>query len=346
MFLHAGEGGSGWGGGIRAEGELTMTDSRVAGNSATGGEGGADHYEDSRGRRGGEGNGGGISTSAGQARITGSTIDVNTIHGGPGPYPGNVYGAGIRSDGARGPLDIVRTTVVGNSARGGDGYGEARPLFVRGGGIFNRGRRLTIVRSTVSANTVKTGKGANDHSIIAGGGISNVGDGELFLLASTISTNGGPVGGGLENRGARAALTAVTLADNEARSGGANLDNFDGHTTFLDTIVAEPRGGAKNCAAGRFTSHGYNLEQGNSCGFTHSTDQRNTDPKLEPLRNNGGNTRTQAIPRTSPAVDQGVSASLDLDQRGMKRPVSFGIPRPPGGDGSDIGAFELQAPPR
>jgi hypothetical protein len=77
------------------------------------------------------------------------------------------------------------------------------------------------------------------------------------------------VGGGLENRGARAALSAVTLADNEAKSG-----------------------------------------------------------------------------RASPALDQGVSASLDLDQRGMKRPVSFGIPRRPGDEGLDIGAFELQAPPR
>ena len=347
-FLHAGEGGSGWGGGIRAEGELTIRESRVLANKATGGEGGADNYEHSRGRRGGEGNGGGVANRGGTAGITGSVIDFNTVRGGPGPYPGHAYGAGIRSDGGGGALDIDRTTVADNSAIGGDGYSEPRPLYVRGGGILNRGRRLVVLRSTISGNSVHPGKGANDHSAIAGGGISNLAGATLVLTASTVGGNRAEIGGGIENRDAVADLTADTVADNGAtqRGGGANLGNFDARASARDTLVARLLGAGANCAGTPVTSHGFNLEQGNSCGFGAATDQPNTNPRLGPLKRNGGPTKTQAIPESSPAVDQGVSAGLTLDQRGMKRPVSFGIPRPPGGDGSDIGAFELQAPPR
>jgi hypothetical protein len=158
------------------------------------------------------------------------------------------------------------------------------------------------------------------------------------------------VGGGLDNRspGTRSVLTPDTLAANEATSGapnsGANFANFDGGAQFENTIVADPRGGGANCANGESSrSLGYNLEDGKGCGFTRQTDLRNTDPRLGDLRNNGGPTRTRAIPASSPALDQGVSAGLKSDQRGSTRPVSFGLSRPPGGDGSDIGAFELQS---
>jgi hypothetical protein len=53
-----------------------------------------------------------------------------------------------------------------------------------------------------------------------------------------------------------------------------------------------------------------------------------------------------AIPLSSPALDQGVSGGLTTDQRGSKRPVLVaGVPRPEGGDGSDIGAYEFQPAP-
>jgi hypothetical protein len=44
----------------------------------------------------------------------------------------------------------------------------------------------------------------------------------------------------------------------------------------------------------------------------------------------------------SPAIDQGKSAGRTADQRGHHRPHDFSaIPNASGGDGSDIGAFEL-----
>jgi hypothetical protein len=49
---------------------------------------------------------------------------------------------------------------------------------------------------------------------------------------------------------------------------------------------------------------------------------------------------------SSPVVDQGKAASgLTADQRGLPRTVDRGNPKPPGGDGTDIGSVELQKPP-
>src|SRR2546426_7375342 len=69
------------------------------------------------------------------------------------------------------------------------------------------------------------------------------------------------------------------------------------------------------------------------------------DPKLGPLRNNGGQTMTMALLPGSPALDVGRQNGLDTDQRGRSR--TFDDPtivNPLGADGTDIGAFELQSP--
>jgi hypothetical protein len=105
---------------------------------------------------------------------------------------------------------------------------------------------------------------------------------------------------------------------------------------------------------GTLTSQGFNLI-GNSSGSTitpaQSTDQIGTpslpiDPKLGPLQDNGGPTFTQALLSESTAIDGGQSSGSKTDQRGFTRPVDFpGIPNATGGDGSDIGAFEVQTLP-
>ena len=64
-------------------------------------------------------------------------------------------------------------------------------------------------------------------------------------------------------------------------------------------------------------------------------------PELDPLHDNGGPTETQALPAGSPAVDAVPVAQCPtkVDQRGM--------PRPDNGKGvCDVGAYELQDPPR
>src|SRR5215207_694170 len=66
------------------------------------------------------------------------------------------------------------------------------------------------------------------------------------------------------------------------------------------------------------------------------------------LRNNGGPTLTVALTATSPGVDQGTSLGLtgilSTDQRGagFLRKVDKAAANATGGDGTDIGAYELQ----
>jgi hypothetical protein len=73
--------------------------------------------------------------------------------------------------------------------------------------------------------------------------------------------------------------------------------------------------------------------------LTLKTDLTKVNPMLGPLANNGGPTMTQALPRSSPAVDAGglpsSSSCPAADQRGESRPW---------GPACDIGAFELHYP--
>ena len=129
---------------------------------------------------------------------------------------------------------------------------------------------------------------------------------------------------------------------------GANLAiNFAG-ATVQNTILAQPLGGGANCS-GTVTSAGFNLTDETGCGLTQPTDQTETDPLLSPLglADNGGPTKTIALQEGSPAIDKGLSSAGEtVDQRGLTRPVEIpGVPNAAGGDGTDIGAFEVQLPP-
>jgi hypothetical protein len=100
-----------------------------------------------------------------------------------------------------------------------------------------------------------------------------------------------------------------------------------------------------NCSGEEpFISSGYNLEDADSCNFNQATDLPNiTDPKLDVLADNGGQTLTYALLPGSPAIDGADSGQCTAtDQRGAPRPVN-GDGVPP--TGCDIGAFELGGPP-
>ena len=93
-------------------------------------------------------------------------------------------------------------------------------------------------------------------------------------------------------------------------------------------------------------SLGYNLSSDDaSTLLNQSTDQNSTNPMLGPLANNGGPTFTHALLAGSPAIDKGKNfTSATTDQRGFFRTFdNFSIPNATGGDGTDIGAFEVQA---
>ena len=113
--------------------------------------------------------------------------------------------------------------------------------------------------------------------------------------------------------------------------------------TFQNAIIANISGPGSNCVntgTGSFSSSGYNIDSGNSCGCSQLTDFHDTDPLLGTLYNNGGDTKTHALLLNSPAIDAGYNFAYnsDTDQRGFSRPQD--------GDGDgisdkDIGAFEV-----
>jgi hypothetical protein len=136
---------------------------------------------------------------------------------------------------------------------------------------------------------------------------------------------------------------------------GGVIDNESGLVELGSTILnGDPSDINLLNNSGTITSYGYNLSSDSGSGYlTNTADLINTDPKLGPLTNNGGLTFTCALLTNSPAIDQGFNFSGSTnDQRGpgFARTVDNpAIPNAPGGDGTDIGAYEVEqissAPP-
>src|SRR5262249_17849692 len=135
---------------------------------------------------------------------------------------------------------------------------------------------------------------------------------------------------------------------NTALNGGGVYYTGPDEAKVKNTIIAlnqATAGGTGPDVFGTFTSEGHNLigDPTGSSGFGASGDQVGTpqtrlDPKLGPLQNNGGPTRTHALLPGSPAIDRGDNGGvLATDQRGAAR-IKDGD-----GNGSkvvDVGAFE------
>jgi hypothetical protein len=254
------------------------------------------------------------------------TISGLTIANGSVP---NLLGGGILNSG---DLTLESVAVNGNSASGGGGIYNSPPA--------NDPFVLRIHNSTISGNTAGNG-GAG-----FGGGIYNQ-EGIVVMTNSTISGNTiHGYGGGVYNKTGELNLVHCTISGNSAdvNNGGVFADNF-GTVTAENTIIAgNTRGSDQSDFNGTLNSRGFNLI-GNSSGtvITGNTtgNQLNVDPKLGPLQENGGPTRTHALLSGSPAIDKGKSFSLFTDQRGSTRPVDTPVIAN-ADDGSDIGAYEVQ----
>ena len=218
-----------------------------------------------------------------------------------------------------------------------------------GGGIYNvHSNTMTLVNSTVAGNSANGGTGSGS----GGGGIYNGTGCSLTLTNVTVTGNStGATGGGVWNNGT-ATINNCTIADNSSVQDAGGLFNI--HTaTLSNTIIATNTGRAVDRDIdGSCTSQGYNLigEAGTS-GLSNGTNNDQVGasgaaiaPKLDTLRDNGGPTFTRALLSGSTAIDKGKSAASTTDQRGLARPVvAQSTALPSGGDGSDIGAYELQA---
>lgn len=250
------------------------------------------------------------SISANSATITGTEFAV-------------VFGAGISS--RNGALTIDRSTVSDNiqtACENGDVCGGG------GAAINARGGSLTITNSTVSGN-VAINQGAAGVFSLAG----NVASLTNTTITGNAAFGSGTVGGFTRLGQGSATLTNVTISGNSAPDGGG-IVNFGAaaQVTVKNSIVANNTGG--NCS-GAVTSSGSNLDSGDSCQFRATGDLTNNDPKLGPLRDNGGPTQTQALLLGSPAIDAVAEIACPppaTDQRGVTRPQ---------GPRCDMGAFEV-----
>ena len=192
-----------------------------------------------------------------------------------------------------------------------------------GGGIFNQNGALLLTNCTLANNTASQ----------TGGGIHNQGDGNGFagtatVTSSTFSRNAAPNGGGIYNTGTQAGNSFVQLGNTILYSTGADL----GANLVNDGLGTS------------ITSQGYNLSSDDGGGFLTATgDQKNINPQLGPLQDNGGPTKTMALLPNSPAQDQGKNfTGAATDQRGLQRTTDLGsVPNANGGDGTDIGAVEM-----
>jgi len=284
------------------------------------------------------GSSGGIYSSGADLTLTGVVVRDN------------VNGSGVGADG--GSLTIANSTISGNSGSRGSGVytnsGSGTPATIRtstvsgntgsdyGGGIyFDYSSPGTLENSTVYGNSASGSGGGVYHF-----GAYN-GDPGLVVTGSTITHNTAYRGGGLAcyastNSGndlTEPIVRNTIIFGNTADSADLGPDlscNFPSGATEPPGVV--PTGFSligSVAPATQLNQTGPNL--------------LGQDPQLGPLAENGGPTQTQKPALASPVIDQGADFGLGSDQRGLGRPVEIPtIPNTAGGDGSDIGAVELQ----
>ena len=233
-----------------------------------------------------------------------------------------------------------------------------------GGGIFQQSGTLILTGCVVTGNAIDHGNGAGMYAggtVLAsrctfsvnacyiGGGIYN--DGSFTAINCTVAGNSGAIAaGGILSYGTLS-LTSCTISGNRCSGGLIPIAGvYSGYiTTIRNTIIAGNTGTANPDCMGVFTSQGYNLigAANGSTGFNGIGDQTGStnallNAQLLPLANYGGSTPTMLPAPGSPALDQGTSAGLAIDQRGRPRPADNpNIINATLGDGSDIGAVEV-----
>jgi hypothetical protein len=244
-------------------------------------------------------------------------------------------GSGIE---AVGDVTLQRMTITGNARHG----------------VIAQGR-LTVTDSTISGNgTSLPATFGGGLSISASAGIAS----GLTVTNCTISGNTAATGSGIDisagnTTGTLFTITNSTITNNVAAQGGGVQISANTNAQIGSSVVA----GNGTDVAGTFTSLGYNFIGngsgatiiGNGSGATISgttvgnqvgTAAAPLDPRLGPLRDNGGPTLTRLPLPGSPLIDAGnpvLPPALVADQRGRPRVQNGRL---------DIGAVELQQPAR
>jgi hypothetical protein len=145
----------------------------------------------------------------------------------------------------------------------------------------------------------------------------------MAINGSTISGNiiagdKGTVGGGLANypAGSVRIYNTIVAANNDVTHSPVSTDLYGAVNSLGHNLIGNGEGGSGYAA----------------------TDMVGRDPKLGPLQDNGGPTKTMALLPGSPAIGAGALTDSEWDQRGP------GYPRSVNG-ATDIGAYEVQDSP-
>ena len=260
-----------YGGGIRNNGTLTLTNCSVSNNqTGNGGDG-------SFGGQGGLG-GGIYNEVGGTLTILNTMVSGNQTGNGGVSLPGNNGGFGGSGGGIynAGATVITNCTITGNHTGNAGNGGANGGNGGSGGGVLNFGT-LTLAESTISNN--QTGNGSNGSNFGGkggfGGGIYN-GD-ALTLIDDTISNNqtgnggngtsgfssggDGGGGGGVAN-GATLTLINSTINDNHGGNGGSGTFGGSGssgggiYSAHIMTLTNSTVSGNQTGIGGNGTSSG------------------------------------------------------------------------------------------
>jgi hypothetical protein len=170
---------------------------------------------------------------------------------------------------------------------------------------------------------------------------------ETTIVSNAAAGPGGNYGGAIEDFGTTT-IQDCTIVGNTATYGGG----ITGGTIYNTILAGNSASISGPDGSGNITSGDYNLIQNtNGITFIGVTTHNATgkSPLLGPLQSNG--IERNELPDTvvmltmaplpgSPVIDQGYSTFYD-DQRGFPRVYDTIIPNAAGGNGSDIGAVEI-----
>jgi CSLREA domain-containing protein len=289
------------GGGILDQGKLFLSNSKIVANIVPGNTCSC---------------GGGIAVDMAKATLYRVRLSKNTA--------ANI-GGGILFTG--GGLLVRQSTIVGNTAD------------VSGGGIevdsHSASDTMTVNGSTISGNNTTSSSSSN-----FGGGaieIESYNGASLKATNVTIADNTSAAeGGGVFSYTGNIELNAATITGNtaEANTVGAGGGGIAGNGVVTsNSIVAgntdQNRATTDDC----FITEGgpdHNLVGVGTGCFQTAPNIKTTNPKLGPLANNGGPTKTIALLAGSPAIGHAdTKTAPSYDQRGVKRDAH-----------PDIGAYE------
>ena len=278
--------------------------------------------------------------------VTGCMVSVTRMGG----FPSLAGGGAIY---AKNFVQLHHSQITGNYALA---FSSNR---AQGGGVVSRG--LYGYDSSVSGNSAL----GTSVSSTGEGGAAAVG-GSVYLVRSTIDSNQADFAGGIYQSAAPSDSVRIrnsTISGNKANGGvggiyadsplridnstvAFNSANSDAAIDIKASVITNSSIIAKNSISVSgfadlyISGSGSTLTGSNNLIVSSNLSLSGTltsNPRLAPLANHGGPTRTHALVPLSPAVDQGNNTfPLTFDQRGspFSREVPSGSP--------DIGAYERQ----